>query len=293
MMGGDVQEPRVGVIILHYNRPDLATSCLSSLKEQTYPMQQVLMVDNGSEERLGLSIEDLVPAPHILHLDENLGFAGGVNAGLNCLREQGEVDFVWLLNNDVVCQPEVLTRLVEMLQEHSKMGAVSAVLEERQRDGRPVFVSGGKFPLPMMIPFVSKPGEACDYLCGACMLLRLETIDQVGPLDENYFFFFEDVDWCFRARRCGWELGVCEAGRVFHQQSSTIGAHHRLRAKYYRRSYIRFLRSYSKAPRVLSVFTAFYRLCADGVLGRWQACMGTWEGFWEGWREEVTDLSSK
>lgn len=283
--------PKVGVIILHYNRPELAADCLASLRRQTFPLAQVLLVDNGSEKCMEGGSAEWHPATRILKMRENLGFAGGVNAGLRWFREHAEVDYVWLLNNDVVCSPEVLNNLVNMLEGHPSMGAVSATMEEHQPDGGRLLVTGGKFPLPLLIPFVSKPGESVDYLCGACLLLRREAIEQVGFLDDNFFFFFEDVDWCLRARRCGWDLGVCEAGGVFHQRSSTIGRLHRLRANYYRRSYIRFLRRYSRAPLWVAGITTFYRLFSDAMHGRWQACAGTFEGFFQGWRDEPADAA--
>lgn len=284
-MKGEPGALGVGVIVLHYNRPELAEACLESLKVQLYPLTRLVLVDNGSDDRFGSVIQGLKPAPHILHLAENRGFAGGVNAGIRWLREQGDIDCFWLLNNDAICEPGVLSNMVEMLKSRPELAAVSSTLEERQPDGSLEGITGGRFPLPMLIPFVSRSGDAVDYLCGACMLIRREAIEQVGLLDERYFFFFEDVDWCFRAKRGGWKLGVCAAGGVKHQRSSTIGNHHRLRSAYYRRSYIRFLRQYSKAPVCVAVLTTVYRLMADGLRGRWQSMAGTWAGWKEGWKD--------
>lgn len=273
------------MVVLHYNRPELAEECLESLKAQSYPLAQLVLVDNGSDDRFGSVVQEMEPSPHVLHLGENRGFAGGVNAGIRWLREQEGIDYIWLLNNDVICEPGVLSNMVEMLQSRPELAAVSATLEECQPDGRLEWITGGRFPLPMLIPFVSRSGDSVDYLCGACMLIRREAMDQVGLLDERYFFFFEDVDWCFRAKRAGWTLGVCPSGRVKHQRSSTIGNLHRLRSASYRKSHIRFLLQYSNAPVCVAVLTTVYRLITDGVRGRWQSVAGTWEGWKEGWRD--------
>lgn len=284
--------PCVGVVILHYNRPALAARCLESLTRQSYPLHQVVMVDNGSADPLETPCPDLRPRPRLLHLAENRGFAGGVNAGIRWLREHGEVDGIWLLNNDTVCEPDVLECLVEALFRDPTRAAVSCAMEEHQADGSPVVLTGGHFPLPLLVPFVSRPGQAVDYLCGACLLLRREAVEEVGLLDDHYFFFFEDVDWCFRARKLGWKLAVAEQGRVLHLRSSTIGQLPRLRTAYYRRSYIRFLRRYSKAPFCVACVTTIYRLLSDGFRGRWQALRGTLEGWRQGWQDDPAPFTA-
>jgi GT2 family glycosyltransferase len=272
------------VVILHYKHPELASGCLESLRHQTYPLEQIVLVDNGSADPVEVEIPNLQHRLHRLHLSENRGFAGGVNAGIHWLRDHAEVDAVWLLNNDIRCERTVLDSLVDELIKHPETGAVSSAMEELDENGRTVVITGGRFPLPILVPFVSRPGERVDYLCGACLLLRRAALEQVGLLDDNYFFFFEDVDWCFRARQQGWRLGVSENGLVRHQRSSTIGQLPRLRAAYYRRSYIRFLRQYSKAPAFVAFLTTAYRLLADGLRGRWAAFAGTLDGWREGWR---------
>lgn len=178
---------RVGAVILHYNRPELAADCLESLRHQTLPLQALVLVDNGSTDRFGTVIEGLTPAPHILHLAENRGFAGGVNAGIRWLNEHADIDCVWLLNNDTLCPPGTLEHLVTLLAARPECAAVSATLEEQQPDGSLRRITGGHFPLPLLIPFVSKPGNPVDYLCGACILLRRHdpalTLHVIGRAD--------------------------------------------------------------------------------------------------------------
>ncbi|MCC5846730.1 MAG: glycosyltransferase family 2 protein [Verrucomicrobia bacterium] len=276
---------KVAVIILHYDRSELASECMESLTHQTHTIDRLVLVDNGSGDCLAPATEKCGFQTHILRLEENRGFSGGVNAGLRFLLQQGGFEYFWLLNNDTLCDPDVLENLVKMLDAHPKMGAVAGKLEERQSDGTCTYITGGKFPYPALIPFVAHPGDPVDYLCGACLLIRGEALEQVGLLDEKYFFFFEDVDWCFRARRNAWTLGVSEKALVRHRRSSTIGSMHRLRAAYYRRSYIRFLRNYSRAPFLLALVTTVFRLCVDGLGRRWEACAGTWDGWRQGWAE--------
>ena len=275
--------PRVGTVILHHTRPELAAACLNSLSHQTYPLQEVVLVDNGSDDRFDRPLDHPTPAHHILRLSENRGFAGGVNAGIQWLNQHADVDCVWLLNNDTLCPPRVLEEMVSRLYDDPECGAVSAILEEQKPGGGLRRIAGGHFPLRLLIPFVSEPGDPVDYLCGACMLLRREALLDVGPLDESYFFFFEDVDWCLRARRKNWHLSVCERTTVLHRRSSTIGGLPRLRAAYYRRSHIHFLRNNSKAPRLTAALSTAYRLITDGVRGRRDALAGTLDGWRQGW----------
>ncbi len=275
----------VTAIILHYNQPEMTARCCASLSRQTLPPARVLVVDNGSPDRDAERLRRDCPGTEILVLNRNLGFAAGVNAAIRS-QATARSGALWLLNNDTECDPAVLERLHAVLAASPRCGAVAALLEETLPDGRVLRVAGGRFdPRRPGIPLVAGPGEAVDYLVGACLLIRAEALEEVGLLDEGYFFFFEDADWCRRARNQGWDLAVCEDAVVHHLRSGTIGALPRLQSAYYRRSHIRFLRAHTRFPFLLSSAAAVYRLCAQ-MWGRdWGGALGTFEGWWQGWRE--------
>ena len=114
-------------------------------------------------------------------------------------------------------------------------------------------------------------------------MLRREALAEVGPLDDGFFFFFEDADWCFRARAQGWRLGVVEGEPVRHAGSATIGGLSRLKAAHYRAGYVRFLRKHARCPVLAAVPVTGGRLGIDLLCGRWAAIAGTIEGWKRGW----------
>lgn len=284
MKGPEEPSCRVAAIVLNYNAPGLTINCFQSLKQQSSSIDQMVVVDNGSKEPLPGKLEELIPDIRQIHLEQNRGFSCGVNAGIQSIPHDLNHDYVWLLNNDVICGPTVLKKMLAHITQDPEMAAVGCMMEELEDNGQIVQVIGGHFPNRFfLVPYVSRPGAPVDYLCGACVLIRREALEDVGLLDENYFFFFEDADWSFRAAQKGWKLGVCNEAVISHQRSSTIGKLHRLRASYYRAGYIRFLCTYSKIPYLTALMTTAYRLVRYAWKRQWESFYGTIEGWRKGW----------
>lgn len=277
---------KVAAIILNWNRPQETVACCRALANQTHRPLQIWVVDNGSTVPAPAELKNELGAISLLRLEENRGFAGGVNAGLKSAREAGSFDFVWLVNNDVLCAPTVLGDLLQAIQADPRLAAVSSEMSEGGVPDRPqrrVF-PGKKLRPPFYIPVTARSPAETDYLCGACLLIRREALNDVGGFDERYFFFFEDADWCFRARRRGWKLAGVSIPGIFHAGSATIGALSRLQAAYYRAGHVRFVRTYAAHPWLAAVPTTAWRLILDALRGRWPAVTGTWEGWKQGWQ---------
>jgi len=273
---------RVGAVVLHFNHVKLTEMCCRALLQQTRQVDQILVVDNGSQEPLGRALINLGPRIRVIHLNENLGFAGGVNAGVDVLFREYHVEYIWLINNDVECDNDVLAGMLDQLLVMQTMAAIGCSLIEKSDNGGESTVIGGRFPYPILVPEVSTLGDPVDYLCGACLLLRSQAWREVGGMDTGYFFFFEDADWSMRAKQRGWTLGVCEEVKARHIRSATIGQLPRLRGRYYRQSYVRFLHHYSKAPFLLGASTTVYRLLVEALQRHWETFWGTWEGWCKG-----------
>lgn len=212
--------PRVGVVVLDFGRPDDAERAAASARDPDLDVQ-VLVVDNGGGG-------GAAGATAHLRLPENRGFAGGMNAGLDRLLSEG-CDRVLLLNNDAVLEPGCLRRLAEALEDPG-LGAVGPVIV-RDADGRvesrgmQVDLRRGRVKL---LGAGERPQERTglmpvDALSGAVIMLSRAAVARVGRLEEAYFFSFEDVDWCVRARRAGFALAVAGSARARHAGSRTIG----------------------------------------------------------------------
>ena len=229
--------PRVGVIVLDFGRPEDARRAAASA--QADEDVRLLIVENGSPP--GAPSDD----DH-LRLPENRGFAGGMNAGVRHLLAEG-LDRVLLLNNDAVLEPGCLRRLTDALDDPT-LAAVGPVIL-RDADGR-VESRGVRVDLRWGRVRLEGHGEAppegpdlaaATALSGAAMMVTRAALERVGLLDERYFFSFEDVDWCVRARRFGYRVAVVTPAHARHVGNQTIGRRSPDRLYYAARNHVMFV----------------------------------------------------
>jgi len=242
--------PDVSVLIASYNTRDLLLQAVASTLE---PGVETIVVDNGSVDGSADAVAEQFPAIRLVRSDSNLGFAGGTNRAA-C--EAGGRTLL-LLNPDAALTPGALGLLVDVLASHPRAGAVGPAL--LYPDGRPqsaAFHFPGLnqvlldlFPVPRLMEsrfngrVQARVAQPIDHPLGACMLIRRAAWEEVGPLDEGYFMYLEEVDWCRRARALGWQTWYEPAARVVHhagaatsQQPEAMYAQlWRSRLRYYQR----------------------------------------------------------
>ena len=229
----------IGVAIVSYNTVDLLRACLHSLAASTLTIG-VVVVDNGSTDQSVAMMQREFPQVTVLVPGENLGFARGTNLAMRrLLADAPALEYVLMLNPDTVVHPGALEELMAFATAHPRVGVVSPRLVNV--DGslqRGVF----RFPTPLMTLFdLFPPGEvlpgrfydswwhgrypqevagsapfAVDHPLGAAMLTRAALLKTVGMLDEDYFMYVEEVDWCMRVRRAGWAIWQQPAAVVTH-----------------------------------------------------------------------------
>ena len=173
----------------------------------------------------------------LIQTGANLGFAGGNNVGLRYAMQQGDCDFAWLLNNDTVVCPDALSRLVERMQERPDAGICGSTLlyyhdpSKVQACGGSVynkwFARGGhigKLANASPLPDPRDVERKMAYVIGASMLVRRSFLEQIGLMDEQYFLYFEELDWATRAKG-HFELAYCPRSIVYHKEGTTIGTY--------------------------------------------------------------------
>jgi N-acetylglucosaminyl-diphospho-decaprenol L-rhamnosyltransferase len=228
----------VSVVVVSYNTCALLRACLQSVYASTLRPREVFVVDNGSTD--GSPAMVAAEFPHVLltPLDRNLGFSAANNVALRRCRSAQ----VLLLNPDATLAPEALARLHDALEAWPDAAAVGPRI--LNPDGTPQSC-GYVFPtllaeirqskrVDRLLALLAGPARATsgeapaetaevDWCDGACMLLRREALETVGLLDEQYFLYTEELDWCFAARRAGWRVAVVPDAVVWHHrgQSST------------------------------------------------------------------------
>lgn len=283
--------PSVVILVLNWNGLDFTTACYRALRRLDSPAAiEILIIDNGSTENSPDDLREACPGASILPLPENRGFAAGMNAGIRyALRKNA--DFVWLLNNDTVCEPTALASLLGPM-ENARTALVASRL--KQTDGgkgiAPGIVHRGGSSLrpPFYIPFPLRKDKRPDFLCGASLLIRSAALREIGPLDEGFPFFFEDADYSFRAKAKGWEIVESPLADVIHMGSATIGRMNRKKAESYRFGHVRFLRRHSPCPRLTTLPALFWRLLVDGIRLDGAAIAGNISGFRDGWRHDLS-----
>jgi len=162
-------------------------------------------------------------------LRENLGFTGGNNVGLRYVQACRQAGLVWILNNDTVVDSGSLREMVARLEENQEMGAIGATVFWYDRPDSVQAAGGGRLSLwsgfttlaPAQGTARSSPPRF-DFISGACMLIRLDVLRRVGLLDERYFMYSEEVDWCLRMRCAGLQLGYAPRARVWHKGGRSV-----------------------------------------------------------------------
>ena len=217
----------VSVIIPHWNAVHHLPTCLDSLRSQTYPRVETIVADNGSTDgSLELLARDYAWV-RVLPLGENRGFAGACNAGMRAAR--GEI--VVLLNNDTEADPHWLEEVVAAFQRHPKAGLVASKM--LLFDRRDTFHTAGDFYRVDGIPgnrgvWQRDVGQYNreEYVfsaCGGSAAYRKSVLEQIGLLDEDFFFSCEDVDLAWRAQLTGYRCVYAPRAVVYHKLSATGG----------------------------------------------------------------------
>ena len=227
-------QPKVSVIILHLNDVDGLLECLTSLGRISYANFDIFVVHNGPEnaeleKRLSPFSGRL---SEIIHNGKNLGFAGGNNIGIKRALRKG-AEYVFLLNDDTVVGEDFLDILIEAAQKNplsAMMGPEVRYFDKRER----ISFSGAVFdPLGYQFTF-PRSGELAkssavpvltesDYITGCALLVKKAVIEKIGLLDERFFLYWEDTDWCLRAKKAGFLNFVAPAAKIWDKVSASSG----------------------------------------------------------------------
>lgn len=222
---------KVFVILLNWNNWSDTQECLESLEKVGYLNFEVVIVDNNSSEDERGKIRHY--GSKAIFNSENLGFAGGNNVGIKYALSHG-ADYVMLLNNDTIIAPDFLTKLVKASENDKTLGILGSRIYKYGTNE--VVFNGGKVnkcltsaehtnstgtvPVEFDKDNTQQVAEA-DYITGAAMLIKREVIELVGLMREDYFLYYEDVDWCLRAIKAEYKCVVVPRSHVWHKVSST------------------------------------------------------------------------
>ena len=214
------------IITINYNGSNSTIKLLKSLQEQTTRDFQIIVVDNASKEiDFGNLLQTteatkgiFAKMPFVIRNDQNLGFSGGNNVGIKKALEMGS-DWVLLLNNDTWVEPDFVAQVRAVLE--SKAGIVGLPLDEK---GKIAYCGKIKWLKPTLEHSYQETRDKRQnrkYAIGGGMLISKDVFEKIGFLDEKYFLYFEDADFCIRARKAKIQISIADNVMVHHNISST------------------------------------------------------------------------
>ncbi|MFQ5881333.1 MAG: glycosyltransferase family 2 protein [Candidatus Methylomirabilales bacterium] len=268
----------ISAIVVNWNTRRLLLQCLRVLGSALHGLShEIWVVDNGSQDGSMDAARVEFPAAQIIANQENLGYARAVNQALARLTGR----YVLLLNTDALPMADAIHYLYAFLEKNPEAAAVGGQLlhPEGTRQN-----SIANFPslttellnksLLQMLLSQRFPGKGRHYadpvevesVVGACLLVRAEVIDEIGPLDEGYFFFLEETDWCYRMQQTGYKIYHVPQARIYHLQGASVrGFEAESRIEYHRARFRFFRKHRGRLQTGLLAGGTLFRVGMDAV----------------------------
>lgn len=254
----------LSIIVVNWNVKELLDACLQSLLEAVHSTPrlaiEIIVVDSASTDGSPQMVRGDFPQVHLIASQENLGYAKGNNAGAGAA--QGR--YLFLLNPDTIVQPEALGCMVDYMDAHPEVGGLGpqllwpdgSIQSSRRRFPTPGSLFWESTLLGQWFPenrharryhLADQPAtqpQKVDWVVGAAILIRREAWQQVGPIDPDFFMYFEETDWCRRSAEAGWETHYLPTARVTHYEGKSSEQVAAARTLRFQRSKLRYTRKY-------------------------------------------------
>jgi GT2 family glycosyltransferase len=286
------KDPQVWCIVLNWNGWQDTVECLNALKECIYPHLTVLVVDNGSANDSVDRVRTACPEILLLESKTNLGFAGGNNLGIRYAFGRG-ADYVWLLNNDTKPGPNALSELLAKALTSKRIGAVASICYYVDKPSTVEAWAGAHVNLWIGYGRNSARPRKDDWfhsLNGTSLLVSREAILDVGFLDEAFFLYWEDTEFCLRLRKKGWRLAAAPESRVLHKVNASTGGNKLILDRHQTASGLRLLRLHSPAPRLAMFLFLTIRFTKRILKLQFARCSSVWAGI-QDYRENLAQES--
>lgn len=251
-------EGKVSIILLNYCGYQDTTDCVNSLRKVLYKNLEIIIVDNqsndGSYEKLKKENRDCV----VLLSPTNNGFSAGNNIGIKYAMEH-DTDYIMLLNNDTEVQPDFISKMIEVADKNTVVTPSIYFYSNKNE----VWYADGKISkLKCTVSNGSnKRSKYCDYASGCCLLIPRDVIEKVGYWAEEYFMYYEDMDYSLRLKNAGVKIYYKNDAVVYHKVGKSAGVGSRLNIYYNVRNrfYIIDKYDFGKMCYVYSIFTRILR----------------------------------
>jgi GT2 family glycosyltransferase len=235
-LGVRVTEPKVYVIILAYNKKEALKQCLESIQRDSYIEKEIVVVDNASSDGSSEMLRSTFSSITVISNRENLGYTGGNNIGMKFALKNRDCDYLLILNDDTIVDPDLITLLVKFAKANPKIGVVNPKILDFETK-REICNNYGKYNFYIGIGhkllLETDDVEEISLFRGTCFLIKKEVIDKIGLMDENFFMYFDEADLSFRVKKAGFVMLHVSKAIVYHQLSHSFSGRMNPIVEYY------------------------------------------------------------
>ena len=250
----------VSIITINYNQTQVTCELLQSLKALTYPNYEVIVVDNASTENPEQIIKQQFPNVQVIVSTTNLGFSGGNNLGMT----HAKGDYFFLVNNDTELTPNCIEQLLAMYQKIPNLGIVCPKIRYFEAAQPIQYVGYTKLnPITARNHTIGQyepdngqyqQATQTPYAHGAAMMVSRQAVEKVGMMPEDFFLYYEELDWSEQMKRAGYKIYVEPQATIFHKESVSTGKDSPLKTYYLTRNRILFMRRNATGIMLLLFF---------------------------------------
>lgn len=217
----------LATIVLNWNNKEDTKRCLQSLQGIS---TDVIIVDNGSTDGSQELFREEFPDHVLLETGHNLGYAGGNNVGLSYALKQ-KYEYVFILNNDTVVDSHIIGAFLDGFEKYPDAGILGGKILMMDEPNKLDHFGGNWNNRKMEFDFYGwrendngqfETSVELDYVCGAGVMIKREVLEKVGLFDPRFFLFWEEADFCFRARKAGYEVRTCPEAKLWHKVSASF-----------------------------------------------------------------------
>lgn len=277
---------KVAVIILNWNGMALTRQCVNALLRSKFTDFDVCILDNGSINNESVELAKKFSDNVSVHRsDVNLGFAGGNNYVESTLLATADYKYYLLLNQDTVIDRNCLTELVQYMDSHPTTAVAGPLVLEPdnatvQSCGANISLRTGKiisrFQAALRQTIEPEP-EQVDCIVGNCFMVRKRCVDTIGLFDDTYFAYYEEADWCMRARNQGWFCTVVPQATIAHSKASGFRTYLNVR------NMIWFEKKFATIGQLLMFFVYFWLWFVPERIKKGSPIRELWRGAFHGW----------
>lgn len=248
----------IGVVIVNRNSKKQLFICVKSIMEASDGKKcLIVVIDNDSTDTSLAMVRKSFPTVTIIEMKENTGYAKANNVGISYLLRKG-AEYIFILNPDTIVEKHVIRKMVDYMSKHKRVGIVGPKIYSQEQN---IWSAGGMIDKVRYSGGLIGLGEndydqyddikEVDYISGTAMCIKKEIFKKIGFLPEDYFIYYEDVEFCIKAKRAGFKAIYLPDAIIYHDESSYFGKNSPAHQYYMARNHLYFEEKY--APLILKI----------------------------------------